>query len=360
MYTKLKIRNFRCFRSLDVEKLGLVNLITGANNVGKSALLEVLFLHCGAYNPELGIRLNVLRMPELSNLPLVREQSLLWESLFNDFDTHQEIEIESEDSDRGQRKMILSTSASKEAISQIDPQAIGNSGRPATDTAPAIGSDSLSIEWAGLEGNNGRVNLVVDGKGLRFEPTPPMPPFSTEYLTARNRNSAIKEAEQFGKLEVQGKQDVLVEALRLIEPRIKRLAVVVLPFGPMIHADIGLSRMLPLPMLGEGMGRMASLMLAIAQNAGGVVLIDELENGIHFKVLPRLWEAVAEASRRFRTQLFVTTHSRECVVAAHRVFAESSYDFLLFRLELDEDVTRIVSYDLDSLSAAIDADWEVR
>ncbi len=43
----LKIRNFRGFRHLQIERLGRVNLIVGKNNVGKSNLLEALQIYAG-------------------------------------------------------------------------------------------------------------------------------------------------------------------------------------------------------------------------------------------------------------------------------------------------------------------------
>src|SRR5215212_2068407 len=51
--TSLEIRNFRAFDHLQIERLGRVNLITGRNNVGKTSLLEAVYLysHNGAALP---------------------------------------------------------------------------------------------------------------------------------------------------------------------------------------------------------------------------------------------------------------------------------------------------------------------
>ena len=45
MLSSLKIRNFRTFSHLFIERLGRVNLILGKNNVGKTTLLEALFIY---------------------------------------------------------------------------------------------------------------------------------------------------------------------------------------------------------------------------------------------------------------------------------------------------------------------------
>src|SRR5436190_8957836 len=47
----LEIRNFRCFKHLQIERLGRVNLIVGKNNVGKSSFLEALALYASRGNP---------------------------------------------------------------------------------------------------------------------------------------------------------------------------------------------------------------------------------------------------------------------------------------------------------------------
>jgi len=129
----------------------------------------------------------------------------------------------------------------------------------------------------------------------------------------------------------------------------------------MMHGDIGLGRLVPLPVMGEGMVRLASLVLAIGNVPNGVVLVDEIENGLHHSILPKVWQAIGEVARQFNTQVFTTTHSLECIVAAHRAFSESErYDFRLHRLERVNETIRAVTYDQETLEAAIETGLEVR
>ena len=65
----------------------------------------------------------------------------------------------------------------------------------------------------------------------------------------------------------------------------------------MIWGDIGLPELIPLPVMGEGMTKIASLVLAIATAKGGIVLVDEIENGLHHSVLPKVWETVDRAAQ---------------------------------------------------------------
>lgn len=81
MYKWFRVSNFRCFRELTVADLERVNLIAGVNNVGKTALLEALFLHCGAYNPELVRKLSLFRGIGALKFELGRWGEMPWDSL---------------------------------------------------------------------------------------------------------------------------------------------------------------------------------------------------------------------------------------------------------------------------------------
>ena len=112
----------------------------------------------------------------------------------------------------------------------------------------------------------------------------------------------------------------------------------------MLHGDIGFDRLLPLPLMGDGLGRLASLLLGIASAEGGMVLIDEIENGLHHGTMHKVWKLIDDAARRFNVQVFATTHSRECVTAAYRAFSETmDKPFQLHRLERHGESIRAVT-----------------
>ena len=93
----------------------------------------------------------------------------------------------------------------------------------------------------------------------------------------------------------------------------------------------------------------------------GTVLIDEFENGLHYSALVDAWKAVGAAARQSNVQVFATTHSWECVLAAHRAFAESDEDdFRLHRLERRDGEVVALTYDQEQLDTAIEFNFEVR
>jgi AAA15 family ATPase/GTPase len=361
MYRSFKVKNFRGFKDLEIKNIQRVNLIAGLNNVGKTTLLEAIFLHCGASSLELANRLNILRGIETINLQQIADFS--WTNLFFNFDTSKQIEIEGTDDKEQKRRLRLMITLQKTRLVKIDSATseMGLSGHN-KERSDLLSYDVLELEYQDEEKTE-RYQLMYDPlqNVLRIEPVPPPPLFPGYFLTARRGASLSEDAERFGNLEIKGQQDILLETLKIIEPRLNRLAVVTRAGTSIIHGDIGIGRLMPLPIMGEGMVRICSLILAIANAPNGVILIDEIENDIHHSVRDKLWKAIGYIARQFNTQIFATTHSYECIVAAHRAFSENSvYDFCLYRLEDVKGKIEVIAYDQEGLESTIESGWEVR
>ena len=93
----------------------------------------------------------------------------------------------------------------------------------------------------------------------------------------------------------------------------------------------------------------------------GIILIDEIEKGLHHSVLVDVWKSLDWLSRKFNVQVFATTHSYECIVAANNAFTELESDELhLHRLRRDEDHIKAVTYTKEALDTNIEYLWELR
>ena len=157
------------------------------------------------------------------------------------------------------------------------------------------------------------------------------------------------------------KEEEIIPSLQLLEPRLKRLTLLATGFGPMLHGDIGLGRLVPLPMMGEGIGRLLTLLLAITEAKGGLVMIDEIGTGLHFTILRDVWSAVSNRAREAEVQVFATTHSWECLKAAHDSFSSSSiYDLRVHRLDRRDGEVKSTTYDSEMTEAALLSGLEMR
>ncbi len=72
---------------------------------------------------------------------------------------------------------------------------------------------------------------------------------------------------------------------------------------------------MPLEAFGDGIRRILTLALAIPSSAGGVLLVDEVENSVHALALNKVFSWLIQACQEHRVQLFATTHSLEAVDA---------------------------------------------
>lgn len=372
MYKSFTVRNFRCFRELSLDSLARFNLFVGRNNVGKTALLEALFIHAGAYNPELTIRISNFRGIESLSIRWGGYQEAPWDWIFHNFETHKEVVLEGEDETGKKRivrlRQVREPSELSEIVQSISQRQNGGQLLPSIPTEPPKQIVSFSefarvLELECKEGDKSSKHyLVITPQGITM-PLPPPPPFPAIFQSARVSASAAQRAEFFGQLQIIGKENLLHKPLKSIEPRLKYVREISVGGQPLLYGALeGMERLLPLQLMGEGMVRLTDLILNIVNAANGIVLVDEIETGFHYSALPKIWRAIALAGREMNTQVFATTHSRECIIAAHQVFSESEfYDFRLFRLEFDrEGEIRAISIDREALEAVVEQEWEVR
>jgi predicted ATPase len=50
----------------------------------------------------------------------------------------------------------------------------------------------------------------------------------------------------------------------------------------------------------------------VVRAGGGVLLIDEIDTGLHYSVMGDMWRLVYDAAKRLDVQVFAATHSRDC------------------------------------------------
>jgi hypothetical protein len=116
----------------------------------------------------------------------------------------------------------------------------------------------------------------------------------------------------------------------------------------------------PLRILGDGVNRFFSIALALVQAKGGLLLVDEIENGIHYSVQADLWRSIFKTAARLNVQVFATTHSYDCIKAFEEAARESEEEGVLVRLARKGDRTLVGEFDERELEIAVEGDIEVR
>ncbi len=356
MYKSFKIENFRCFKNVTLGPLERLNLIAGKNNVGKTSFLEAMFLHIGPNNPDLPLRISAFRGIDTFSI----EPEELWGPLFFDNNLGDPIELVSFDEMDERNTLKITLEEAEESF--ITPS---RDGTTTTAIDPQMSSSpepkELLLTYENGSGKKGISRAFINKEGeIKGKPSDLKHKFPGVFLPARSRFLRT-DADRYSKLDRKGKTEQLFHTMKLLEPRLRRLAVLVTGGVPLVNGDIGLKELVPLPMMGEGMVRLLSILLAIFDSADGIILIDEIENGLHYTVMEKIWEAIAQAARQTNTQVFATTHSWECVVAAHKALNRSSvYDFVFHRFNLTDGEIKAVAYDQKKLETAITTGLEIR
>ena len=163
----------------------------------------------------------------------------------------------------------------------------------------------------------------------------------------------------FTRLKRDGKIGGLIAGVQVLHPWIEDLELFS-EGGQTLAASGGGRKLFPLPLLGEGLMRVAQILLTIAKTEKGVILIDEIERGFHYEALPEVWKAIRAAADAVDVQVFATTHSYECIAAANEVFADSPSDLALIRLQNLHGKVRAIDYPPDVRQSAIEHGSEVR
>jgi predicted ATPase len=158
-------------------------------------------------------------------------------------------------------------------------------------------------------------------------------------------------------------EDEVVAALRIITPDVQRLSFVQQSRESRVPiVKIGtLEEPVAMRSLGDGMSRVFSIILALVNARDGLLLIDEAENGIHYKTQPKLWSIIGELAEQYNVQVFATTHSFDCVRAFAEMAKSHHYaDAVLHRLENRDGSVEAVPFSAAEVSIAARDSIEIR
>jgi AAA15 family ATPase/GTPase len=351
-YKSLKISNFRSISDLEANDFRRVNLITGRNNCGKTSFLEAVFLIFGMSNPQLPVAINNFR-----DLVLASDEDFSF--IFKDLDFNHSIEV-SAGINSHKRNIKIKPRFTQEISNKIVP---GEKTSEVNDANKSIISTLKSMTVSGLS-----VEFSESGKGSKYiteislsenKLTVPNQYKENLHCLFYNTNLSLTQLDKkIEKLLVNKQLDTIIAILKNIDNNIVDLRM---GTGGMIYADIGLDKLIPANIMGDGIRRLLSIAASISNSKNGIVLIDEIENGFHYLSLEVLWKAVLKTAKLYNVQLFITTHSQECIAALSSAYGTESDDSIrLYRIEKAEDKHRVFKYSPEMIVAGIENNYEIR
>jgi hypothetical protein len=138
------------------------------------------------------------------------------------------------------------------------------------------------------------------------------------------------------KIALSDREQDIVDALRIIDPEISAVSMVGGEGPRQIRTAIvraaGIPRPVPLRSFGDGLNRLFGIVLSLVNAKDGLLLIDEIENGMHHTVQTDAWRAVFRLASRLDIQVVATSHSWDAIEAFQKAASETSEEGVLIRL----------------------------
>lgn len=393
MLKSLVIKNYRGLEDFQVEKLGRVNLIVGKNNSGKSAVLEALRLYAASGHRSV---LEQIAADHDERFFLTDEDAedleLPFEHLFTGRGFPEDgtaIEIGEQGSSQALMIRHVYILEHEEQTVAPDGSDIVRRRRRAVPPIQVADDEFDTVVSQGLQLRKARhtVELPFErtngaiGSRIRIPELPDTLPCS--YIPTRFVDMD-ELAVEWDQVALTDHEKTLKDVLRIIAPDFKDLAFVSKDdrYGRRDYASSrlrqrqvqrtakvrlqGVDKPVSLNSMGDGMLRLLQLVLKMFPARGGLLLIDEFENGLHYSVQKQVWDLVFELAERLDIQVFATTHSWDCI----QTFARAALDRpdiegVLFRVgksarKSDSGKTIATVFDEDRLYQITEADIEVR
>lgn len=352
MLKNLSIRHFRGIEQLRLDGLQRINLLVGKNNSGKTSIMEAIFLLGGATNPLLPLTIGQLRGQRTGR----EHPDSTWRCLFYSMDPRLPIELEAKKLDEPlPRKLRIESVCTPRDEDE--------------DVALGVASSDVDMIISGLRlhytdsTDREYVTKAKFDRNTRYieAPTTERDDFvRTTFLSARAYSSLERDARQFSHLVKIRQEEEVVEALRAIEPRIQRIDVVTEFGGSSVYVDIGLPALIPLAACGEGFVRFFSIVVELTGCRHGMLLIDEIDNGLHYSVMEQLWRLLGNLSEKHEVQIVGTTHNEELITSALEAFDAQPNEIGLFRVDRRDGQHSIATYNANAQRAVREQHFEIR
>lgn len=344
MITSLHLSNYRGFQQFDLNALAQVNLIVGRNNSGKTSVLEAIQI---LGNPKPLKLLRTLESIALKRREITRidddeidERPRTATTIRHFFHSHQILpRAELTISDQGLSQVNLSVwdigsgDFDSEVSSDPSVRSSGSQGIPSYQGVESFPSSQAIFASTSLHAST-LLSFVSEEGAILQGPRrfPVLPLGATEGNVAAGQETSrppvFISVESFSTLQMQapwnqvvmaGREAEVVKSMGILDSEIKSIVMLtqgmVSPRNPVDFyvGRNGNSPRVPLGTQGEGMRRLLSLALGLIQAEGSILLIDEIDTGLHYSVLVDLWRLVIQSAIQSNVQVFATTHSYDCL-----------------------------------------------
>lgn len=360
----LAIKGFRGIEDLTIPRLGRVTLLAGKNGIGKTTVLEAVRIYARRGQPF--VISNVLDAREEYSFESNKGSNVVydtdWNALFHGREFSAGIHAKIGPSSNSNQLVIQVVDLDEEELSDH------SSGMIPEETIKAIkvaysGSDIL--RWA-LSDEDRKLRRLIQEL-----PTP---------IHCRSLGPGLPTSFELAKLwdtiALEPNEEKAVQSLNIIEGINVDRVTMIGENGFRQRRSVGRGskvgrrpvvklkdheHRVPLKSLGDGATRVFAMALSLANSRGGFLLVDEIENGIHYSIQRDFWRMILQTAHENDVQVIATTHSSDCITG----FAQAAQEYQevegnLIRLTRRYGPLRAVDFSENDLLIANELGTEVR
>lgn len=267
----IAIKDFKCFKDFKAEGFKRVNLIGGKNNVGKTAFMEACYVNVKAQDIKnfVSVLRGIKFMRENLNILAddIEDDTKRFIEQSDGLNIHSNINEVGFDINEDEGKKLYNFKYNYQYIS--------------------VNVNDFSYETDSI----GNIEFIDNFGQANFE-------------IKENYSSIQKKDREVFLNKFLNEFDERIESFKIIEDL------------PQCKVD---GEWFVITELGDGVRHLISIIAALFHAEDGYLFIDEIDNGIHYTQLDRLWEIILTISKEQNVQVFATTHSKECIESYARV-----------------------------------------
>ena len=345
---EIKIEQYRGIGGTELSNFGDVNLIVGDNGTGKTSILESIWLFGGRANTTLLWQNQIQRTDVLEVDPIrtleVNKIELVGVEVQADGERRRsryELEFVGKASDWSKDERL------KQVIQAIAsaPQVPGLPPGPKT----LAGEVRARVNGQLIIGGEHGINMHMIGNQLVLAPNVNMGSTAHGVLTGVTDLARLNQqaGEWYSAIASRGPaaKRAFVKALQVVRPEIENIEMIPRMLegqaAPYFQVEVEGDRVLRAEAIGNGFRKVLDLTLSVSAATGGILLIDELENGINPQRMAGFARALLYTARKYETQIIATTHSRSLTETFTNVVEQDEGK------ALKQDGTKIRIFDVD-------------
>ena len=341
MIEKIRIKNYRGIKSLEIDNLKKYNFFIGNNGSSKTTSLEAIF----SAIPNDGNAIVIMANSRGMQVKLSNNNSFFYNSNISD-----DIEFTLNDD--------ITTKISLKNINRLNNNLLNSNNY-----------NEFIYNISVFEKNNKTLyesNFGIDPSNRIFPIEIKTNTEWNEYIEKYGRCFWISPLTkyQYGIAQIakemieNKKKEYILKAIGFFEEDIDDI---VSDGTEVLLSKKGVGKMLPISSFGGGLSSALDIITCLFYDGITSIFIDEAETGLHYTNFPKFCEVLIDISTNKNIQFFITTHSDEFLKDFYNILVKKrNEDITTYRFQkIDSDI-KIVYYPYERAIGALKDGWDIR